>query len=48
MVAKEKGGGGGMEREFEVGRCKQTFRMQKQYDPAVQHREIYPISWDGT
>jgi len=24
VVAKEKGGGGGMEREFEVGRCKQS------------------------
>ena len=23
-----------------------TFRMDKQQGPAVQHRELYPISWD--
>ena len=23
-----------------------TFRMDKQQGPTVQHRELYPISWD--
>ena len=25
-----------------------TFRMDKQWGPAIQHRELYPVSWDRT
>ena len=25
-----------------------TFRMDKQWYPAIQHRELYTISWDRT
>ena len=23
-----------------------TFRVDKQQDPTVEHRELYPVSWD--
>ena len=36
----------GKDREFGIGRCKLlTFRMDKQWCPIVQHRELYSISW---
>ena len=25
-----------------------TFRMDKQQGPTVQHRDLYPVSWDRT
>ena len=47
-------GGSGMDREFGVSRCNPkllqtvTFRMDKQWGPTVQHRELCPVSWVGT
>ena len=39
--------GRGMDWEFGVVRCKLfTFRMDKQQVPTVEHRELYPVSWD--
>ena len=40
--------GGGMDWEFEVGRCKLVYiyMMDKQQGPNVQHRELYSISCD--
>ena len=34
--------------ESGVSRCKLTFRMDRQWGPTLQHRELYPVSWDGS
>ena len=48
VVAKGKEGGGGMDREFGVGRCKLTFRIDKQLGSLVQYRELCIITWGRT
>ena len=45
------GGWGGEEREGWSGSlgladATSIYRMDKQQDPTVKHRELYPISWD--
>ena len=45
--AKGEGGGSGMDWEFGVSRCKLLW-MDKQWGLTVQHRELYPVSWDRT
>ena len=41
-----EGGGGGVDWEFGISKCKLlTYRMDKQ-GPTVQHRELYSISCD--
>ena len=49
LFAAAKGGGSGMDWKSRVSRCKQTFafRMNKQCDPAVQHWELYLVTYDG-
>ena len=37
-------GGSGMDWEFWVGRCKLKLGWIKQGSPAVEHRELYPVS----
>ena len=46
MVAKGDVGRSGMDGEFEVGNETIVFRMDKQRGPTLQHRELYPVSWD--
>ena len=46
MVAKEVGGGSGMDWDL-GGQSMQTiiFRMDKQ-GPTLEHRELHPVSWN--
>ena len=46
VVAKGRTERRGKDWEFGVSRSTTTFRMDKQQGPTVQHRELYPISWD--
>ena len=46
VVAKGDGGGGGMDWEFGVHRCKLIYRMDKQQGPIVQHRAIFNVPWE--
>ena len=46
VVAKRVWGGSRMDGDFGVDRSKLTFRMDKKRGPTVQHRELYPISWN--
>ena len=50
MVARGGGGEKGMDWESGVSRCKQiiAFRVDKKLGPAVDHRELYLVTWDGT
>ena len=42
------GGGSGMDWGFGVSRCTPiAFGVDKQCDPAVQGRELYPVTSDG-
>ena len=46
VVAKEEGGRSGMNGDLGVGRCKLLhLEWIRSY---LQHRKIYPISWDKT
>ena len=40
------GGGSGMEGSLGFVGANYSFRRDKQRGPAVQHRELYPVSWD--
>ena len=37
----------GTEWEFGMSRCQTIYRMGEPQGPTVQHRELYPISWDN-
>ena len=39
---RERGGWGVWGQEMQT----RTLRMEEQWGPAVQHRELYPVSWD--
>ena len=42
------GRGSGMDWESEVSRWKLAFVVDGQWDPAVEHRELYPVTCDGS
>ena len=49
VAAKGEEGGSGMDGEFGVGRSKLLhFRVGRPWGPAVQHRELCPVSWGRT